>query len=205
MRIQGFDTDRHRCTQMGHRLTQMHADGTQIFFIFFISVTYLCYPRLSVVICGYLWLSVVSRGERLRLIIDCMRKNGGKEQNGLRKYSVCAAAQAANVYSYKHKPRIAGEPAISLSRFRDWKPFFVQEQFYIAEPCYLGLTQMDSDAYVPLAQTSITSAYANGAQATYALRWDTDDFLFIICASSVCITVHLWFHSPACLPVPVWC
>ncbi|MBR4464538.1 MAG: hypothetical protein IKS40_07975, partial [Treponema sp.] len=28
------------------------------------------------------------------------------------------------VYNYKHKPRIAGEPAFSISRFRDWKPFF---------------------------------------------------------------------------------
>ena len=28
----------------------------------------------------------------------------------------------------------------------------------------------DTDAYVPLAQTSITSAYANGAQATYGHR-----------------------------------
>ena len=31
-------------------------------------------------------------------------------------------------------------------------------------------TQMSTDAYVPLAQTSITSAYANGAQATYGHR-----------------------------------
>ncbi len=37
---------------------------------------------------------------------------------------------------------------------------------------------MHSDAYVPLAQTSITSAYANGAQATYTLRFDTDLFNF---------------------------
>jgi len=36
------------------------------------------------------------------------------------------------------------------------------------------LTQMDTDAYVPLAQTSITSAYANGAQATYRHRLGTD-------------------------------
>ncbi|WP_296325313.1 hypothetical protein, partial [uncultured Treponema sp.] len=30
----------------------------------------------------------------------------------------------ANVYNYKHKLRAAGEPAVSLSRFHDWKPFF---------------------------------------------------------------------------------
>jgi len=54
------------------------------------------------------------------------------------------------------------------------------------------LTQIDTDAYVPLAQTSITSAYANGAQATYVRRWGTDVFLFIICVPSVLIPVHLW-------------
>ena len=59
------------------------------------------------------------------------------------------------------------------------------------------VTQIDSDAYVPLAQTSITSAYANGAQATYARRlvtdagflalidtdelgWDTDVFIYYL-------------------------
>ena len=38
-----------------------------------------------------------------------MKKTGVKEWNGLRKHSVCAAAQAANVYNYKHKLRVAGE------------------------------------------------------------------------------------------------
>ena len=52
---------------------------------------------------------------------------------------------------------------------------------------FLFLTQIDTDAYVPLAQTSITSAYANGAQTTYGLRWDTDIFYYIICALSVLI------------------
>ena len=34
-------------------------------------------------------------------------ENGAKERNGLRKHSFCAAARAANVYSYKHKTRVA--------------------------------------------------------------------------------------------------
>ena len=93
-------------------LTQMHTDGLR--WDTDILILYLCLIRVNSV---HLWL--VFRRGRLRLIIDCMRKNGGKEQNGLRKYSVCAAAQAANVYNYKHKPRIAGEPAFSISRFRD--------------------------------------------------------------------------------------
>ena len=87
---------------------------TDIFLLY-----YLCLIRVNPV---HLWL--VFRRGRLRLIIDCMRKNGGKEQNGLRKYSVCAVAQAAKVHNYKHKPRIADESAVSLSRSCDWKPFF---------------------------------------------------------------------------------
>ena len=57
---------------------------------------------------------------------------------------------------------------------------------------------------MPLAQTSITSAYANGAQATYGLRLGTDVFLFIICVLSVLISVHPCFPRPdSCLePVP---
>jgi len=43
------------------------------------------------------------------------------------------------------------------------------------------LTQMHTDAYVPLAQTSITSAYANGAQATYRTRI----LYFYLCLISV--------------------
>ena len=77
-------------------------------------------------------------------MIAC-EKNGGKEQKGLRKYSVCAAARAANVHNYKHKPRIAGEPAISISRFRDWKPFF-HKQFNIADPLAAVLTRMEGSA-----------------------------------------------------------
>ena len=98
----------------------MHSDTlryTQIFFIFFI-----CAP--SVKISVHPWLLSGKKTEQTHSIGKLMRKNGGKEQNGLRKYSVCAAAQAAKVHNYKHKPRIAGEPAISISRFRDWKPFF---------------------------------------------------------------------------------
>ena len=34
-------------------------------------------------------------------------ENGAKKRNGLRKHSFCAAARAANVYSYKHKTRVA--------------------------------------------------------------------------------------------------
>ena len=67
------------------------------------------------------------------------------------------------------------------------------------------LTQMNSDAYVPLAQTSIASAYANGAQATYELRWDTDIFFIIICVLSVFITVHLWFLAGERLRLIVDC
>ena len=63
------------------------------------------------------------------------------------------------------------KPAISLSRFRDWKPFFVQEQFYIAEPCYLGLTQMDSDARRCGDLTQID---------TDGHGWDTDFFLIFL-------------------------
>ena len=55
---------------------------------------------------------------------------------------------------------------------------------------------------MPPAQTSITSAYANGAQATYELRWDTDAVTLtqmhadiFICASSVLIPVHLWLFD----------
>ena len=73
---------------------------------------------------------------------------------------------------------------------------------------FLFLTQIDTDAYVPLAQTSITSAYANGAQATYGLRWDTDVFYFYLCLIRV-NPVYLWFFSQyLCLirvnPVHLW-
>ncbi len=37
-----------------------------------------------------------------------VQKNDAKERNVLRKHSFCAAAKAANVYSYKHKTRVAG-------------------------------------------------------------------------------------------------
>ena len=95
----------------------MHSDTHRYFLFFFI-----CAP--SVKISVHPWLLSGKKTEQTHSIGKLMRKNGGKEQNGLRKYSVCAAARAANVYNYKHKPRIAGEPAFSISRFRDWKPFF---------------------------------------------------------------------------------
>ena len=44
--------------------------------------------------------------------------------------------------------------------------------FFVIDEVFL--TQIAADTYVPLAQTSITSAYANEAQATYARRCDTD-------------------------------
>ena len=132
---------------------------------------YLCLIRVnhrsSVSICGF---SVEKETAQTHSMRKLMWKNGGKEQNGLRKYSVCAAARAANVHNYKHKPRIAGEPAFSISRFRDWKPFFFSRNKLL---CVLSM---------------------------YALFWHrctqihTD--IFYICASSVCITVNLWFLAP---------
>ena len=96
---------------------------------------------LILFICGF---PVEKETEQTHSMGKLMRKNGGKEQNGLRKYSVCAAAQAANVYNYKHKPRIAGEPAISISRFRDWKPFFsAGTNCYAFCPC---MSCFDTDA-----------------------------------------------------------
>ena len=59
-----------------------------------------------------------------RIIIAVILKNGAKERNDFRKDSDCAAAQAANVYNYKHNQRLADASAVSKSRFRDWEPFF---------------------------------------------------------------------------------
>ena len=61
-------------------------------------------------------------------------KNGAKEQNGFRKGSDCAAAQAANVYNYKHNQSLADVSAISKSRFRDWEPFFCKSKFIMRKP-----------------------------------------------------------------------
>ncbi len=44
------------------------------------------------------------------------------------KVRFCAAAKAANVYNYKHKTHVAGEPAVPISRFYDWEPFFRQKK-----------------------------------------------------------------------------
>ena len=53
------------------------------------------------------------------------KKNGAKEQNGFRKGSDCAAAQAANVHNYKHNQRLADVSAVSQSRFCDGEPVFL--------------------------------------------------------------------------------
>ena len=79
-------------------------------------------------------------------------------------------AQATNVHSYKHKPRIAGEPAISISRFRDWKPFFAETILC----CGVLLFGFDTDRH---RCTLIGHRY----------------FYFFICVSSVLIRVHPCF------------
>ena len=156
-----WDTDVVVLTQMWlfwHRCSQI---GYGCFVIFF----YLCLIRVNP------YASVVCfQMCRLRLIIDCMWKNGGKEQNGLRKYSVCAAAQAAIVYNYKHKPRIAGGPAFSISRFRDWKPFFSETILC----CGALLFGFDSDK----------RGYTQIGHGCF--------YFIIICVPSVLIPVHLW-------------
>ena len=68
---------------------------------------------------------LLSGEQNKRIIFDLIvEKNGGKEQNGLRKYSVCAAAQAAKVNNYKHKPRVADKSAVSQAVLATGSHFF---------------------------------------------------------------------------------
>ena len=46
----------------------------------------------------------------------------------------CAAAEAANVYNYKHKTHVAGEPALPISRFHDREPFFQAKRVIMRLP-----------------------------------------------------------------------
>ncbi|MBR4464473.1 MAG: hypothetical protein IKS40_07635, partial [Treponema sp.] len=39
------------------------------------------------------------------------------------------AMRAANVYNYKHKPRVAGEPALPLSRFATGSHFLWEKMY----------------------------------------------------------------------------
>ena len=163
-RCGGFDTDELR-------YTQMNAD---IFYLCLIRV----YHRSSVFICGFL-LFCQTNG-RLRRIIDCVKKwreaqmkwtkTDGRQARDT-KYTLCGRPKGVQ-YKIRTTVDFSDPLAVSLfCRATTTCRHFFHKQFYVAEPCYLGLTQMDTDA----------------------LRWDTNNFLFIIRVSSVLIPVHLWF------------